>query len=98
MAEKGSDRLCVEVRDEGTGIPPEHLPHVFDPFFTTKEPGKGTGLGLSICYSIIQKHGGTIEVTSERGRGTTFHVCLPLANGEKTGAAGPHLDRGPAEA
>jgi signal transduction histidine kinase len=98
MAERGSDRLCVEVRDEGIGIPPEHMPHVFDPFFTTKEPGKGTGLGLSICYSIIQKHGGTIEATSERGRGTTFHVCLPLANGEKTGAAGPRLDRGPAEA
>ncbi len=98
MAEKGSNRLCVEVRDAGIGISPEHLPHVFDPFFTTKEPGKGTGLGLSICYSIIQKHGGTIEVTSERGRGTTFHLCLPLANGEKTGAEGPRLDLGPAEA
>ena len=76
------DRLCVEVSDTGTGIPDENLPHIFDPFFTTKEPGKGTGLGLSVTSSIIHKHGGDIEVTSQAGKGTTFRVCLPLAKDE----------------
>jgi two-component system NtrC family sensor kinase len=72
-------RVCIEVRDDGPGIPPEVLPHIFDPFFTTKEPGLGTGLGLSVSYSIIKKHGGEIQVTSEPGKGTLFHVCLPRA-------------------
>ena len=74
-------RVCVEVKDTGTGIPSDVLPHIFDPFFTTKEPGQGTGLGLSVTASIVKKHGGEIHVTSEPGRGTTFHVCLPLASG-----------------
>ncbi len=76
--EKG-DRVCVEVRDTGAGIPPDVLPRVFDPFFTTKEPGKGTGLGLSVSYSILMKHGGDIQVESSPGRGSIFHVCLPAA-------------------
>jgi two-component system, NtrC family, sensor kinase len=76
-----SGRVCVEVSDTGTGIPADVLPHIFDPFFTTKEPGQGTGLGLSVTASIIKKHGGEIHVTSEPGRGTTFHVCLPIAEG-----------------
>lgn len=74
-----AERVCAEVQDEGVGIPPEVLPHIFDPFFTTKEPGKGTGLGLSVSYSIIKKFGGDIQVRSETGRGTLFHVCLPIA-------------------
>ncbi|MGE5235577.1 MAG: sensor histidine kinase [Acidobacteriota bacterium] len=73
-------KVCAEVHDDGVGIPPDILPHVFDPFFTTKEPGQGTGLGLSVSYSIIKKFGGDIQVTSEAGRGTTFHVCLPVAS------------------
>jgi two-component system, NtrC family, sensor kinase len=73
------DRVCLEVHDEGTGIPPEALPHVFDPFFTTKEPGKGTGLGLSVSLSIIKKHGGDIQVACAPGGGTAFHICLPRA-------------------
>ena len=72
--------VCVEVRDEGVGIPAEVLPRIFDPFFTTKEPGKGTGLGLSVSSSIIKKLGGDIQVASEPGKGTTVHVCLPRAD------------------
>jgi two-component system NtrC family sensor kinase len=63
------------VSDVGPGIPQDHLTHIFDPFFTTKE--KGTGLGLSVVYGIVQRHGGTIDVQSEQGRGTTFVVHLP---------------------
>ena len=68
----------VEVKDNGTGIPPDVLPKIFDPFFSTKEIGKGTGLGLSICYKIVQQHGGRIDVVSKPGSGTTFSVWLPL--------------------
>jgi two-component system NtrC family sensor kinase len=72
------EMLCVDVCDTGAGIPASVLPNLFVPFFTTKEPGKGTGLGLSVSYSIIKKHGGDIRVSSEPGKGATFHVCLPL--------------------
>ncbi len=73
----GDRILRVEVSDTGIGIEPEHIPLIFDPFYTTKDVGKGTGLGLSVTYSIVQKHGGTVEVQSEKGRGTTFTVILP---------------------
>ena len=73
------DRVAVEVSDTGAGIPPAVLPHIFEPFFTTKGPGVGTGLGLSICRSIVEGLGGTIEVQSEPGRGSTFRVILPVA-------------------
>lgn len=67
----------IAIRDTGVGIEPEDIPHIFDPFFTTKEVGKGTGLGLSVTYGILQKHGGRIEVQSEKGNGTTFFIMLP---------------------
>ncbi len=70
--------VFVAVSDTGTGIPPENLRRIFDPFFTTKPVGKGTGLGLSLAYSIVQKHGGRIEVASPPGEGTTFTVWLPI--------------------
>ena len=74
---EGQDWVWVEVIDTGTGIAPEHVKRIFEPFFTTKPVGQGTGLGLSLAYGIVDKHGGRIEVSSERGRGSTFRVCLP---------------------
>ena len=70
--------VWVEVTDNGQGIAPENLPRIFDPFFTTKPVGKGTGLGLSLSYGIVQKHQGRMEVRSELGQGTTFHVTIPV--------------------
>ena len=69
--------VIMKVRDTGSGISAEDKKKVFEPFFTTKG-GKGTGLGLSISYGIIQDHGGSIEVESELGDGTTFTVSLPV--------------------
>ena len=68
----------VTVRDNGCGIPPEVLAHIFEPFFTTKEVGKGTGLGLAIVYGVAEQHRGWVDVASQVGQGTTFHVYLPL--------------------
>lgn len=65
--------------DSGCGITPENLERVFEPFFTTKEVGKGTGLGLFICYGIIEKHGGTIDIESKLGKGTTLKIRLPIS-------------------
>lgn len=67
----------IEVRDTGHGIARADIERIFEPFFTTKAVGKGTGLGLSISYGIVQKHGGTFEVDSELGKGSTFVVTLP---------------------
>jgi len=80
-------RVQVVFKDNGPGIPAEHLLRVFDPFFTTKEVGKGTGLGLSLCYGIAQEHGGSIQALSLPGEGATFIVELPVAKS----AAGAEL-------
>lgn len=74
------DQALVEVQDHGCGIAPDHLPRLFEPFFTTKAVGCGAGLGLAICYGIIRDHGGTIEVDSQHGRGSTFRVRLPFSS------------------
>jgi signal transduction histidine kinase len=69
--------VWIEITDTGKGIPKENLSRIFEPFFTTKPVGHGTGLGLSLSFGIVKKHGGSIEVTSEIGLGTTFKVTLP---------------------
>jgi signal transduction histidine kinase len=68
--------LRIDVSDTGSGIPAEAMPQIFEPFFTTKTDGRGTGLGLSIVRGILDAHGGTIQVTSAAGEGTSF--TLPV--------------------
>jgi PAS domain S-box-containing protein len=77
----GRPGLELEFSDTGVGIAPENLPKVLEPFFTTKEEGKGTGLGLAICRRAVQEHNGTIQVSSELGKGTSVRITLPLASG-----------------
>ena len=75
-ARNDGDKVIVEVSDNGVGIAPENLPKIFEPFFTTKEIGRGTGLGLAVCYGILTEHGGTLDVQSTVGAGTTFTITL----------------------
>jgi PAS domain S-box-containing protein len=70
--------VLFEVRDDGSGIDPDHHDKIFEPFFTTKPIGQGMGLGLAIAYGIVQLHGGTIDFDSQPGQGTRFTVRLPL--------------------
>ena len=86
-AGEAGEEVFVEVSDDGCGIAPEHLSRIFDPFFTTKPVGQGTGLGLSLAYGIVRSHGGRIEVLTERGRGTTFRVVLPVRRASADAAA-----------
>ncbi len=73
------DQVVVSIADTGTGIPEEIRDRIFDPFFTTKGVGKGTGQGLALARSVVvEKHGGTITFETEMGKGTTFHLRLPL--------------------
>ncbi len=67
----------IQIEDSGAGIPKDSVEKIFDPFFTTKKVGQGTGLGLSIAYGLVQKHNGSISVTSEVGKGTKFTLRLP---------------------
>jgi two-component system NtrC family sensor kinase len=81
---------CVEVSDTGSGMTDEVKRRIFEPFFTTKPVGQGTGLGLSLSFSIVQKHGGRIEVDSEPGVGTCFRVWIPVAPPQPTDGAPIH--------
>lgn len=73
-----SQYLKVSVTDNGTGIDPAILENIYDPYFTTKAANEGTGLGLSVVYSIVEYHKGAIRIESELGKGTTFHVYMPM--------------------
>jgi two-component system NtrC family sensor kinase len=75
-----SNRVVIEVEDDGAGIPQENMSKIFEPFFTTKEVGKGTGLGLAVCYGIVSEHGGRLTVRSNVGKGTTFGIYLPYTS------------------
>ena len=83
------EEVRIHVTDEGKGIDPGNLDRIFTPFFTTKPVGEGTGLGLSISRQIVEKHGGTIEVESALGEGTTFCIHIPVTNGAVASVEGP---------
>lgn len=74
------DKIRISIADEGSGIPEERIKKLGEPFYTTKE--RGTGLGLMVSYKIIEEHAGSIEVESEVGSGTVFHVILPISDGD----------------
>jgi two-component system cell cycle sensor histidine kinase/response regulator CckA len=86
---KKGNYIRIAVKDQGTGIPAEHLEKIFDPFFTTKQ--KGSGLGLATSFSIVRNHGGHLSVESELGKGSTFYVYLPASM--KTATAAKKEDR-----
>lgn len=72
------DTVDIEIKDTGSGIPPDILPKIFDPFFTTKDVGRGSGLGLFVVHEIVEEHDGCIAVDSEAGKGTAFLIRLPV--------------------
>ncbi|HSP78890.1 MAG TPA: ATP-binding protein, partial [Myxococcaceae bacterium] len=86
FAEQQGEQLLVRVVDQGHGIPPEVAQRIFEPFFSTKQPGEGTGLGLALVSNIVREHGGTLELDSQPGAGTTFSVTLPAVR-RTTGVA-----------
>ncbi|MDD3147798.1 MAG: ABC transporter substrate-binding protein [Candidatus Riflebacteria bacterium] len=75
---KPGEYLDIGVRDTGSGMPPEIQSRIFEPFFSTKGQGKGTGLGLAAVYGTVREHGGAITVFSEVGKGSVFHIYLPV--------------------
>ena len=78
--------VFVDVADNGEGIRTDVMDRLFEPFYTTKDAGAGTGLGLAMCQNIAKAHGGTIEVRSELGNGSTFTLCLPVAERQASSA------------
>jgi signal transduction histidine kinase len=74
------NKICVEIQDNGKGIPIEIQGKIFEPFFTTKDVGEGTGLGLGIVAGIVGEHSGQLSFTSNVNEGTTFLITLPIVN------------------
>jgi two-component system NtrC family sensor kinase len=83
VTKRNKDSVLVECRDNGKGIPAEHVKNIFKPFFTTKPVGKGTGLGLYISHEIVKRHGGDVHVESREGEGSVFLIELPCKQGDK---------------
>jgi PAS domain S-box-containing protein len=86
---KSGGYVLLTVGDTGVGMDQEVMSRIFDPFFTTKKRGRGTGLGLASAYGIIKGHNGYIDVTSEKGRGSTFYVYLPATDQKSSAALEP---------
>jgi two-component system cell cycle sensor histidine kinase/response regulator CckA len=91
----GRDYARLTVSDTGTGMSPEVRARIFEPFFTTKPVNQGTGLGLSVVYGIVASHEGTIQVESQPGQGSSFHVFLPLTDTRASAAASTRSDEFP---
>jgi CheY-like chemotaxis protein len=92
----GESRVCIDIADTGEGMPPEVLARLFTPFFTTKPAGVGTGLGLTICQRLVTAIGGAIHAESQVGKGSVFHVTLPMTAAEASELAEPVAPVGPA--
>jgi two-component system, NtrC family, sensor kinase len=85
VAQGAPQRVTIEITDTGHGIPEDLLPRIFEPWVSTKKPGRGTGLGLAIARDVVSAHGGTLNVLSSVGQGTTFTIDLPSDSGRDFG-------------
>jgi PAS domain S-box-containing protein len=87
---KPGSYVLLKVSDTGHGIAPEIIPKIFDPYFTTQPIGQGSGMGLAVAHGIVNNHGGAIRVESEKDKGSTFRIYLPLAENQTTLVEDPH--------
>jgi nitrogen-specific signal transduction histidine kinase/CheY-like chemotaxis protein len=94
LGDAAARQAVIEVRDTGAGIPADVLPRIFEPFFTTKPSGKGTGLGLATVRQLVEAMGGSVEVRSQVGAGTTFTIRLPTTEAAVVEEPGRHVAPG----